>query len=53
MNIYNEPKNIWQKISGETYIRVNGKKIKAEIHWYEANGKRYDIKVRRTFENEG
>lgn len=39
MNIYNEPKNIWQKISGETYIRVNGKKIKAEIHWYELTAK--------------
>lgn len=49
---FNQPKNRWKKVSGETLIVFKGRRIKAEIHWYEANGIRKLIKVKRTFENE-
>lgn len=44
---YKQPKNRWQKISGESTIFFNGKSQKVEIHWYEANGQREEIKVKR------
>lgn len=49
---YKQPSKRWQKISGETYIIKKGRKIRAEIHWYEANGKRILTKVKRVFEDE-
>lgn len=49
-NIYNEPEKRWEKTTGITYIRYKNKRLKAEIHWYEANGKRYEIKVRKVFD---
>lgn len=50
--LFREPKNRWQKISGETFVFYNGERMKVEIHWYEANGKRYLIKVKRRIDNE-
>lgn len=49
-NIYNEPEKRWEKTTGITYIRYKNKRLKTEIHWYEANGKRYEIKVRKVFD---
>lgn len=37
----------WQKVSGTADIIVDGKKVKAELHWYEADGEKYEIKVKR------
>lgn len=51
-NMYNMPKKSWQKVSGITHIYYNNKKIKVEIHWYEAYGKRYEVKLIKEFENE-
>lgn len=53
-SFYNQPKAKWQKVSGEATIFFNGKSRKAEIHWYEANGQREEIKVKRWInDNEG
>jgi hypothetical protein len=41
-----------EKISGTSYIRVNGEQLKAEIHWYEANVQRKEIKVKRIISDE-
>lgn len=49
---YKQPKKVWTKISGITKIRYKGKVLKAEIHWYEGNGKREEIKVKRVFNDE-
>lgn len=49
-NMYSEPEKRWEKITGITYIKYKNKRLKVEIHWYEANGKRYDIKVRKVFD---
>lgn len=51
-SFYKHPKNKWQKISGTTKIKFKGKSLKAEIHWYEANGQREEIKLKRIFEDE-
>ncbi|WP_010247788.1 hypothetical protein [Peptoniphilus rhinitidis] len=51
-SFYRHPKNKWQKISGTTKIKFKGKTLKAEIHWYEANGQREEIKLKRIFEDE-
>lgn len=37
----------WSKVSGNGYIIMNGEKCLAELHWYEANGETYEIKVKR------
>lgn len=51
-NHYREPERRWEKLSGETFIFSKGKKIKIEMHWYEANGKRYELKVKRVISDE-
>lgn len=40
----------WQKVSGKADIIVDGKKKTAELHWYEADGEKYEIKVKRYVE---
>ncbi|WP_425540022.1 hypothetical protein [Microaceticoccus formicicus] len=50
---YGQPKTRWQKLSGISHIRYKGKKIKAEIHWYEANGNRHEVKIKKVFKDEG
>ena len=42
----------WQKISGITKIKFKGKSLKVEIHWYESNGQREEIKIKRIFDDE-
>ena len=44
---YKIPASKWQKVSGKGYVIVNGKKRFAELHWYEADGERVDMKVKR------
>lgn len=51
-NLYKHPENKWQKISGITKVKFKGKSLKAEIHWYESNGQREEIKIKRTFDDE-
>lgn len=44
---YHIPADKWQKVSGNAYIMVDGEKVRAELHWYEADGEKYEIKVKR------
>ena len=37
----------WKKFRGEGYVVINGRKRKAEVHWYEADGERVKMKVKR------
>ena len=37
----------WQKVSGNGKIILNGKIQKAELHWYQAKNRMYEIKVKR------
>lgn len=40
----------WMKVGGKGYAIDNGKKRLAELHWYEAKGEKYNIKVSRWLE---
>lgn len=42
----------WQKVRGEGMIINNGKPCKAELHWYEADGQKEKMKVKRWIDNE-
>ena len=44
---YHIPADEWEKVSGNGYIIVNGKKRYAELHWYEADGEVHEIKIKR------
>lgn len=46
-NDYGKPADIWQKVRGEGAVIFEGKKRIAEIHWYEADNEKYEIKVKR------
>lgn len=48
--IYNIPADEIQKVSGEGVVVIKGKEKKAELHWYEVNGERYDMKIKRFLE---
>ena len=37
----------WQKVRGEGVVICDGKNKKAELHWYEADGEKVDMKVKR------
>lgn len=43
------PDNI-QKLRGEGYVIANRQKRKAELHWYEAEEKKFEFKVKRYFD---
>lgn len=43
---YNIQADEWAKVSGEGYIIMDGKVVLAELHWYEADGEIYEMKVR-------
>lgn len=45
--IYNIPADEIQKVSGKGIVIIKGKEKKAELHWYEVNGERYDMKIKR------
>lgn len=49
---YHIPANEWEKVSGEGSVMIDGKRVKAELHWYEANGEIYEMKIKR-YINEG
>ena len=50
---YHVPAEKWEKVSAPGYIVVGGKKRKAELHWYEADGEVYEMKVKRFLDDEG
>lgn len=39
--------NEWQKVRGEGTVVFEGKNRTAELHWYEADGEKVDMKVKR------
>jgi uncharacterized protein with gpF-like domain len=47
---YHIPASEWQKVSGKGYVIVGGKNKKAELHWYEAEGMIYEMKVKRFYD---
>lgn len=44
---YHIPASEWEKVSGNAFVVIDGKNVKAEIHWYEANGEHFEFKVKR------
>lgn len=46
-NDFGIPAEDWQKIRGEGIIVFKGKNRPAEIHWYEADGEKFKLKVKR------
>lgn len=42
----------WQKVRGEGIIMKDGKPCRAEVHWYEAEGQKEKMKVKRWIDNE-
>lgn len=44
---YNIPKDEWMKVSGNGYIMSEGTKKHVEVHWYQADDDRYEMKVKR------
>lgn len=49
---YNIEADKWEKVRGTATIRANGHNRKAEIHWYEADGERVEMKVKRYLDDE-
>ncbi len=47
---YGHPADSWQKNRGEAVVVHKGKERKAEIHWYEAEGEKVRMKVKRYFD---
>ena len=44
---YNIPAKEFEKVSGKGDVIIDGKRVTAELHWYEANGKKFEMKVKR------
>ena len=49
-NKYNIPADEWKKVRGEGIVIVNKKAQKAEVHWYEADDMRVEMKVKVFFD---
>lgn len=49
---YNVKPSEWQKVRGDAYVMVDGKMKHAELHWYESEGLRVEMKVKRFFDDE-
>lgn len=49
---YKKPADSFEKVSGNGYVVVDGKKRYAELHWYESNNEIFEMKVKR-FLDEG
>ena len=47
---YNIPADKWEKVSGKGKVVVEGKEIMAELHWYQADGEVFEMKVKRYLE---
>jgi len=44
---YHIPADEWEKVSGNGMVIIDGKPVEAELHWYEADGEIYEMKVKR------
>lgn len=44
---YNIPAKEWVKMSGKGKVILKGKPVDAELHWYEADGEVFEMKVKR------
>lgn len=44
---YKIPADKWQKVGGKGKVIVDGKQVNAELHWYEADGEIFEMKVKR------
>jgi hypothetical protein len=44
---YKKPADSFEKVSGNGYIIVDGKKRYAELHWYESENEVFEMKVKR------
>ena len=49
---YKHPADEWQKVRGKGFIEEKGKKRKAELHWYEAEGEMVEMKVKRFYDED-
>lgn len=49
---YKKPADSFEKVSGNGYVVVDGKKRYAELHWYESDNEIFEMKVKR-FLDEG
>ena len=49
---YHIPAEKWEKVRGTAYIRAGNQNKKAELHWYEAEGERVEMKVKRYYEDD-
>lgn len=49
---YKVPAEKWMKVRGEGYVIVDKVVRRAELHWYEAEDKRVEMKVKRYFDDE-
>lgn len=43
---YNIPADEWQKCSGFGHVIIDGKSTPVELHWYQAQGVRVDLKIK-------
>lgn len=48
---YNQPSKRWEKVSGVADIMYKGEVLHTEIHWFEANGVREEVKVKRVIKD--
>lgn len=44
---YKKPADSFEKVSGNGYVVVDGKKRHAELHWYESGNEVFEMKVKR------
>lgn len=49
---YHIPAEKWQKVRGTAFIRAGNTNKKAELHWYEAEGERVEMKVKKYYEDD-
>lgn len=49
---YHIDSSLWTKYRGECYIFINHSIHRVEVHWYEANGYRCEIKLKYDFDEE-
>lgn len=49
---YGIPAKEWKKSSGIGLVKIGNHIEKAELHWYEAKGQKFEIKIKRYIDNE-
>ncbi|MCM1226405.1 MAG: hypothetical protein NC320_03140 [Clostridium sp.] len=47
---YHIPADEWQKVRGESLIVIGGINVRVELHWYEARGRKYEIKLKEVLQ---